>query len=340
MRLPKTIQSSKFKVQNYKSKSKIFYFLILLLPFAFCLLPLRSAQAQETQRTYTITPPTITQKLNPGQNAEGILKVFNNTDQSLTFTTAAKDFIVQDTIGTPTFLPNNTLSNKYSAASWLGVTPATFTIAPHQRQELNYYIHVPANARPGGHYAAVTYTPSVSLGVSGTGASVNTEAGSLFYIEINGPITENSSITKFFANFFQEYGPVKISTQIKNLGDLHITPQGAITVTGLLFNQTQNLTNHNIFPEAARDFDNTFGQTWMIGRYKAVFLASYGKDNNLPLMATVYFWVFPWRLAVVIVLTIVALILAALYLRRRKTSHEQPDEPKVGETSPQPTEIK
>jgi hypothetical protein len=196
--------------------------------------------------------------------------------------------------------------------------PSTFTVAPHQRQELNYYIHVPANARPGGHYAAVTYTPSVKLGVSGTGASVNTEAGSLFYIEVNGPINEQAFVTKFLANLFQEYGPVKISTQIKNLGDLHITPQGTITVTGLLFNQTQNLASHNIFPEAARDFDNTFGQTWMIGRYKAVLLASYGTNNNLPLMATVYFWVFPWRLAVVIVLAVVALILAALYLKKRK----------------------
>jgi len=318
MKLPKTIQNSKFKVQNYKSKSKIFYFFVLLLPFAFCLLPLRPALAQEAQRTYTITPPTINQKLDPGQNAEGILKVFNNTDQSLTFTAAARDFIVEDTIGTPTFLPNNTLSNKYSAAAWIGIMPSTFTVAPHQRQELNYYIHVPANARPGGHYAAVTYTPSVKLGVSGTGASVNTEAGSLFYIEVNGPINEQAFVTKFLANLFQEYGPVKISTQIKNLGDLHITPQGTITVTGLLFNQTQNLASHNIFPEAARDFDNTFGQTWMIGRYKAVLLASYGTNNNLPLMATVYFWVFPWRLAVVIVLAVVALILAALYLKKRK----------------------
>jgi hypothetical protein len=294
-----------------------YWYLLVVLVFIGSILAQR-ASAQETQRTYTITPPTITQKLNPGQNAEGILKVFNNTEQSLTFTAAAKDFIVQDTLGTPTFLPNNTLSNKYSAAAWIGVTPSTFTVGAHQRQELNYYVHVPANARPGGHYAAVTYAPSVSLGVSGTGASVNTEAGSLFYIEINGPITESSFVTKFFANFFQEYGPVKISTQIKNLGDLHITPQGTITVTGLLFNQTQNLANHNVFPEAARDFDNTFGQTWMIGRYKAVLLASYGKSNNLPLMATVYFWVFPWRLALVTVLAIVALILTALYLKKRK----------------------
>ena len=289
-----------------------------------------AALAQETQRTYTISPPTVSQKLDPGQKAEGVLKVFNNTDQDLIFTANVRDFIVEDTIGTPEFLPANTLSDKYSAAAWIGVTPSTFTVKPHQQQELNYYIGVPANARPGGHYAAVTYTPSVSIGVSGTGASVNTQAGSLFYIQVNGPIHEQALVSKFFANPFQEYGPVNILTQLKNLGDLHITPQGTITVTGLFFNQTQNLPTHNIFPEAARDFSNTFGQSLMIGPYKAVLLASYGTANNLPLMATVSFWVFPWRVTLVVILAAVALILAALYLRKRK---------KDGSKKPQEAEV-
>jgi len=143
---PKSIKN---KVLSIKYGKRIGLLTVLLLATGYLILNTApAALAQETQRTYTITPPTITQKLNPGQNAEGVLKVYNNTDQSLTFTTSIKDFIVEDTLGTPQFLPNNTLSNKYSAASWIGVTPSTFTIAPHQRQELNYYIHAPANARP------------------------------------------------------------------------------------------------------------------------------------------------------------------------------------------------
>lgn len=290
------------------------------------------AFAQEALRTYTITPPSVNQKLNPGQNAEGKLKVINDTNNDLTFTATIKDFVVEDTIGTPVLIPNNNLSNKFSAASWMGVTPSTFTVKPHQRQELNYYIHVPANARPGGHYAAVAYSPTTGTGVSGTGATVNTQAGSLFYITVNGAITENSSITKFFVNPFQEYGPVKILTQIKNLGDLHITPKATVSISGLFYNKSKALDTHNIFPEAARDFETTLGQTFMIGRYKAILLGSYGVNNNMPLVATVYFWVFPWRMALVIALAIVALILAALYLRKR--NKKGPKEPKKTETEP------
>lgn len=287
------------------------------------------AGAQEAQRTVTLTYPALTHVLNPGGHAEGITKITNQSNVPLTFNLNVQDFVVTNTIGSPTILPPNTLSSKFSAAAWIGVTPNTFTLQPGHEQVINYYIQVPSTARPGGHYAAIVYTPIVTKGVTGSGSTVNTQLGSIFYITVNGPITEKALITKFFADPFSEYGPVKILTQIKNLGDLHISPKATITVSGLFYNQSQNLDTHNIFPEAARDFENSMGQVLMIGRYKAVLMGSYGSNNNLPLVASVYFWVFPWRLAIVIVLAIIALILAALYLKKRKK--EGPKEPKKAE---------
>jgi membrane protein implicated in regulation of membrane protease activity len=70
----------------------------------------------------------------------------------------------------------------------------------------------------------------------------------------------------------------------------------------------------------------------MIGRYQAVLMGTYGVNNNLPLVASVYFWVFPWRIALVIVLAVIAIILAALYLRKRKKDSLK--EPKKPETEP------
>lgn len=276
------------------------------------------ASAQEATRTVTLVYPSLEHKLDPGEHAEGITKIINDSSTALTFNLNVQDFVVTDTIGTPNILPPGTLNDKYSAAAWIGVTPNKFTLQPGEKQTLNYYIQVPKDARPGGHYAAIVYTPEVKNGATGTGSTVNSQLGSIFYITINGPIHEQTVVSKFFANPFQEYGPVNILTQLKNLGDLHVAPQGAITVTGLFFNKTQNLPTHNIFPQAARDFSNTFGQTLMIGRYKATLLASYGTNNNLPLTATLYFWVFPWRITLVIVLALIALTLGGLYLRKRK----------------------
>ena len=268
----------------------------------------------------TITPPTVAYTLDPGGTSEGQMKIINDSTAPITFTVDVQDFIVVDTIGTPNILPPNTLNSKYSGAAWIGVTPQKFTVLPGQKQDLNYYIQVPKDAKPGGHYAATIYT-AASDGIKGTGTAVNAQIGTLFYITVKGPVTEKAEITKFFTNSFQEYGPVKILTQIKNFSDVHIKPTGTISVTGLFYNKTQNLPEHNIFPETARDSESIVGETFMIGRYKAVLLATYGLNNNLPLTATLYFWVFPWRLVLIIVLVIIALILLTMYLRKRKKTH-------------------
>lgn len=278
-------------------------------------------KAQEALRTFTVVPPTIQQTLNPGQSVEGNMKVINDSEKTLTFTATIQDFIVEDTLGTPSLIPPNTLSKRFSAASWIGVTPAVFTVEPHQKQTLSYYLQVPLDARPGGHYAAVVFKPVNTLGVSGTGASVETQVGSLFYVGVNGPIVELSQISKFFANSFNEYGPINIQTQIKNLGDLHIKPQGTLTISDMFGRtlKTEKLNEVNIFPTAARDYANSFGQKIMIGRFQAKLLASYGQNNNLPLVASVYFWIFPWKITLIAILAIVALALGVKYWKKRES---------------------
>ncbi len=326
---------------NIKHKKLLgFSFILLFLLLTTSYLIATKVRAQEeTTRTYTITPPTISEKLDPGGKAEGVLKVINDTDHELTFTVVVKDFIVEDNQGTPKFIPMDALSNKYSASSWIGVYPSKFTVGSHQKQLLNYFIQIPSNARPGGHYAGVLYSPTGSINLKSTGTAVNTQAGTLFYVGVNGPIKESATVTKFFTNNFQEYGPVNILTQIKNFGDMHIRPKGYITVSDMLGRKAiLPLTEYNIFPQAAREYQNAFGGKLMIGRFKAELLASYGANNNLPLVATVYFWVFPWKIAAVISLILVAIILGVLYYRKNvkntsKKSGEKPETQKTSEVS-------
>lgn len=291
--------------------------LITGLTLSIVLSVITVAVAQEIQRTITIINPAIQLNLNPGEHAEGTTAIINDGTSQLTFKIGIQDYIVVDKMGTPNLLPPGTLAPKYSAAAWIGVYPSTVTVKPGQRVNINYYVNVPPNATACGHYAAIVYSPVAQSG-QGTGSSVNTELGSLFYITVNGKCSENAKVTKFSSPGFQEYGPVNIETEIKNNGDLHIRPTGTITLSGLFANNTYKFPEDNIFPQTARDFENTVGQELMLGRYKAVLLASYGVNNNLPLTATLYFWVFPWRLALIIVLVIVALILAIMYYKKRK----------------------
>ncbi len=295
-------------------KFKIFSAIVLLSTFYFLLST--SVKAQSEVRTITVIPPSVNVNLDPGGKTEGEMKIVNDSSEPLTFRVEVQDFIVVDTVGTPNFLLPNTLNKKYSAASWIGVSPNSFTVQPGQKQVLNYFIQIPPEAAPGGHYAAAVFTPGAA-GPEATGSVVTGQVGTLFYIAVSGPITEKAEVTRFTAEKFNEYGPVNILTQIKNFGDLHIRPKGYITVSDMLGRKAiLPLKENNIFPQAARDYENQFGGKLMIGRFKAELLASYGVNNNLPLTAAVYFWVFPWKIIVIVILIVIALILGGKYYRK------------------------
>lgn len=292
--------------------------IIIILCLA-TLLPAKNAIAQSV-RNLTISPPTVSISANPGEAKEGKIKIINDSNETLSFIVDTQDYIVVDTVGTPNILPENTLNNKYSAAAWLGVSPNKFTVEPGQKQELGYYMQIPADAKPGGHYAAIVFKPDVVKGEQSVGTTVSSQIGTLFYINVPGAIKEDASILSFLTNWFNEYGPVNLKTQIENLGDLHIAPQGKISVTNIFGQkvETQDLPNHNIFPEATRDYENTVGKKWMFGPYKATLLASYGVNNNLPLSSTVTFWVIPWKIILLIILAVTAVALGVIYTKKRK----------------------
>jgi len=327
------------KLSNiFKTKKLI---IPLILASTILLISIATKVYAQEKRTMTIVPPTVSVTVDPGGKSEGVLKVINDSEETLTFTAIMRDFIVEDSAGTPKILPPDMLSDKrFSASNWIAVYPSTFTVEPHQKQELNYYLQTPPDARPGGHYAAVIYTPSAEGGPQGSGASVNAQIGTLFYVGINGPITEKAEVSKLFASPFQEYGPVDIKTQIKNKGDLHIRPKGAITVTNLFGGKVAELKldEQNIFPGGiARDYENSFGKGFLIGPYTAKFVASYGKNNNLPLMATVTFWVFPWKITLVIILLVITIVLGIKYMKKRnKTTKEEAPKERAAESTELP----
>lgn len=295
--------------------------------------------AQQSVRTITIVPPSAEFKVDPGQKSEGILKVVNSSTQPLTFKAQVKDFVVDDTVGTPHILPDNTLSKKYSASAWIAVVPDTFTVAPGKTQQLNYYLQVPADARPGGHYAAIVYSPQEVIGVQGTGTGVETHLGTLFYVRVNGNIVENATVKKFTADpSLAEYGPATIKTQIINYSDSHIRPTGTISVKNILGQvvYSEKLEEHNIFPEAARDFTTSIGKKLMFGPYTAELKATYGTNNNLTLFATTGFFIFPWKIVAVAALAIVALVLLIIFWRKKKRKGHMAQAPQnMPPTTPQ-----
>lgn len=321
---------------KYIAKSALLYTVVS----AGLILSAKMIFAQETSsKTIVISPPLISKTVNPGSKSEGTMKITNKSDQAITFKAVLRDFIVEDTIGTPIIDPQSAKRAKYSASAWVGVIPNSFTVEAGKTQTVSYYIQVPADARPGGRYAAAVYEPVDSIDSTGTGAGVETHVGSLFVFRVSGDVIENATVKQFGASKgMQEYGPITINTQIGNFGDAHIKPVGTVEIKNL-FGQvvaSQSLEENNIFPEASRDYINSIGQKFMFGPYTAELRAKYGDTMDKTLFATAGFFVFPWKIASIALLAVIAIVLFILWMRKKKKSKVNTDLPAEHSTQAPP----
>jgi hypothetical protein len=175
---------------------------------------------------------------------------------------------------------------------------------------------VPNDALPGGHYAMVLHSPSTEASLDQTGAVIQANVGTLVYITVPGNIKQNATINNFSAPFFSEFGPIDFKANIANLSDIHITPAGSINIKNWFGGQTASLKldTTNIFPYTSRDFTNTLKNRWLFGRYQAQLQAVYGTSGNVAL-ATIYFWVIPWRL-IILIITAIAIIIALILINK------------------------
>jgi hypothetical protein len=280
----------------------------------------------------------------PGEVVTRQIKVRNLGDQEMVIETKLNDFVVQDDQGTPVMLEQKSTpeDNRWALSQWVNVTPTRFVLKPGEIQKLDLVIVVPENANPGGHYAAVVYQPAEDATLGNTGSKVNPSVASLLYLTVEGDIKEDANVSRFEVPGFSEFGPINFNTEIENLSEVHIKPQAQIKVYNLL-NQTAttlDLEEKNIFPGRARQFENTWNKKWLFGRFKAQLSGSYGATGQA-LLATAYFWVIPWRLILVVVLTLALITAAVIYLKKRNTPQgpivknekdiTQPEEPQPEE---------
>jgi hypothetical protein len=116
---------------------------------------------------------------------------------------------------------------------------------------------------------------------------------------------------------------------VKNLGSVHIHPQGFIIIKNILGKVVAripaNPANSAVLPNSIRrmetDWEKTpdqsggfftqLGDEWKnfaLGRYTATVDATYGSTNAALTGPATSFWVFPWRLSLLSVILVIALI--------------------------------
>lgn len=313
----KTAQIKLFKVLSLS-------LVIGILTTVYCLLATK-IHAQSSSRTFTISPPSIHITLKPGQKTEKTIKISNQSSETLEFVANTVDFVVTNKEGTPELIPAGTkIETPYAASTWSTVLPERIIVPAGKTIYTTVYVQVPGNARPGGRYFAVTLRPVNSGTTEGTGATVNSVVGSLVYLTVSGKISEKAQIVSFSTPKLSEYGPITLSTEIKNLSDIHIAPKATIEVKNIFGKKVFSaaLANYNVFPGTSRIYENNWEEKWLFGPFKASLSGYYGQANNLPLVALATFWVIPYKLIAVILLAIAIGVVSFTYFKRKQEPEE------------------
>lgn len=296
--------------------------LVLLVTTLYSMLAI-PVHAQSSVLPLQVAPARQEITVDPGDTTAVSVRFFNLSDLPASGFVRAADFIVTDNAGTPSILEGVTqTSPRFSASGWVEMPFDRMSIAANDKVSVQAIIKVPANARPGGRYLAIYFEPTGSLpsavGVQEAGTRVSQRLAALVYIRVNGPITEKALVSRIFAPTFQEYGPIDVEADVLNKGDYHIAPQGSISLKNMLggFIDQRKIESANIFPDTVRTFKNTIGKKWMFGKYDVEVQAAYGTTGQV-IKRSVSIWVFPWKVALVILLALIIVIVLIRNLYRR-----------------------
>lgn len=265
--------------------------------------------------TISISPPEFQLFGNPGDVLNETIKVNNNSQSAITYTTSVEDFSASgDTGGISVNDDPNAPTTNFSLKKWIVLEPSQFTVAANSQKLVNMQIVIPKNAEPGGHYATVRVNAGGG-NVSGGGASVQSQLNSLVLLRVSGNVTEKLTLQTFnTSQYYYQYGPINFNLKTKNIGNVHVAPTGTIVITDIFNHKVAEIPLRlaNVLPSASRAITTSWTEKSMVGKFTATLVANYGDGTNIqPLTASTSFIVFPmiyFWIALVVIIIIILLI--------------------------------
>lgn len=265
----------------------------------------------------TISPPSLEISGNPGQTITNSIRLENRNDHAVKIAIDRRNFTAVGEEGAIGLTEEDT---SFSLASWISVEgPNEIVLPGKSNHTFKFTINSPLTAEPGGHFGSIIFRTIPDNTLTGSGASLAQEIGSLILLRIAGDTREDGSIESFATSKnFYEYGPIAFETRMKNGGNVHLKPTGNITITNMFGGKvaTVEVDSKNVLPGAVRKLDATWDTKWRVGRYTATAVLVYGKDQTQRAAVT-NFVVFPYRVAIALGMIIMILALVIYKFRKR-----------------------
>lgn len=288
----------------------------------------------------TITPIRYEIAGDPGQTLSETMTLVNETNVAQTYYASFSNFEAQGDTGSPTFV-----DPKEGLGTWITTDTASINLAPGQQKVIPFKINIPANAEPGGHFAALFW--GTSPGAQAGQVSVGSKTGMLILLSVNGGVAEAGGLVDFQLHnndHFYKKLPVGFQYRFSNQGGDRVKPTGSVVIRAILGWKVKevnaNQFDGNVLPGTTRKFAPEWAKrdsvdvrdqeiarheaysftqavrdewhNFAVGIYRAKLDINFGTTDQTVKSKAVYFVVFPWEL----ILTLCVVITPIFFILR------------------------
>lgn len=240
--------------------------------------------------------------LKPGETKTFTLEVSNNGDNTIQAKAILEAITKTDENGYPiSSLDDKEISQDQNITKWIKNENETLEIHAKSKKAITLSITAPENATPGGRYAVIYYEPALK---NSTGVQIKTRVASLILLTVPGDIKQSGNVEDFSLNENLVYGqPIDFKVTFKNNGNVHLKPNGKITITdsnGNVINQVakytdlktgkETIVNHipinpfegNVLPNTSRNFIPSWNENYekINGKFSAKLELTYSDKTE------------------------------------------------------------
>jgi len=293
-----------------------------VLFLVFLLVPSRS-------EAITVTPAIRELNLIAGEETTAVVELENDGLEKVELTTEVVNYTAKGESGEPDF---DFDSAPTGAALWMEVTEGPIIIQPGQKTQVAVTFDTPANAQPGGYYAAVLFNMGDSSATTERrDVTIESKIAVPFLATVKGSYTEGGKIIAFgLEGNKTSYtaGPVVFSPlRYQNTGDIHLKPTGRVDITDMFGKTVKSIIINEdlgaVLPNSIRKFEvgswNNLGSAF--GKYTATLTLTAGSVKNT---ASVDFWVLSTTGIVIAVVVFIILIFLIVLLVNKASKKSSP----------------
>lgn len=256
-------------------------------------------------KAITLTPTRQTAVIDGGKTQTVKIILQNEEKQTVTAKGVVEGFEIDEKTNRAKF------GVRDEATEWVTISPSEVTLAAGETKEILFTFTVPETAKTKAHYLGLFALVSAEGGQVG----ISSRVGSLLFLYTSGSFEEKSDVLDFSAgSMWYTKKPVNIFLTVNNTGNIHVQPQGTVSVKNWQGNVVGvypiNDENHLLLPNKKRQevFDIPLALK-DIGKFEARLEYRYGISEHI-IVKDISFWYIP--LFVIIGTGVMALLILFL----------------------------